>query len=212
MWLWLAAAWAGDGPDEGSPGMVGHFEEATFTMLTVAVGDVRRARKHAQSLALQDSVPMAVRTEATHLRKCKNLECASDAVAGLARTCAECHVAGGVGPQPAGVVQLPLLPPQKQHAHAAMYMWIGLVTPHDQAFTVGLAGAVPPVDLDSPQALFDELQSFEQLVASTQALDAWDPRAEAFGDMLERCAGCHVLAGLDRRIKAEAKAAEKAKK
>jgi hypothetical protein len=211
MVWWLAAALAGDPVDDERPGMVGHFEQATYTMLTVAVGDVRRARKHARELSLRETVPMIVRTEATELNKCKTLDCASVAVGKLARTCAECHVAGGVGPQPSGVDKLPLLPPQKQHAHAAMYMWIGLVTPNEQAFTVGLAGAVPPVDLDSPQALFDELQTFEGLVREAQGLDAWDPRADAFGAMLQRCAGCHALAGLDRRIKAEQKAAEKAK-
>mgnify|MGYP003887309017 CR=1 FL=1 len=147
--------------------------------------------------------------EATQLGKCNDLGCTTDAVAELARTCAECHVAGGVGPQPSGVENLPSLPPQKQHAYAAMYMWIGLVTPHERAFEVGLGGAVPPVDLDSPQALFDELQVFEQMVGDAKQMGSWDDRADAFGQMLQTCASCHELAGLDRRIKAEQKLAEK---
>ena len=209
MLFWLALALAAVPADDERPGMVGHFEAATYTMLTTAVGDVRRARKHAQELSERESIPMAIRIEATQLSKCNDMECAGDAIGSLARTCAECHVAGGVGPQPTGVERLPLLPPQKQHAHAAMYMWIGLVTPHEKAFEVGLQGAVPPVDLDSSQALFDQLQAFEALVESTSKLTSWDDRADAFGDMLGTCAGCHELAGLDRRIKAEQKLAEK---
>ncbi len=209
VWLWLLAAGAAEPADDERPGMVGHFEAATYTMLTTAVGDVKRAKKHAKDLAAREEIPMAIRIEATQLGKCNDLDCTTDAVAELARTCAECHVAGGVGPEPSGVENLPNLPPQKQHAYAAMYMWIGLVTPHERAFEVGLGGAVPPVDLDSPQALFDELQAFEQMVGDAKQMGSWDDRADAFGQMLQTCASCHELAGLDRRIKAEQKLAEK---
>ena len=209
MWWWLMMAGAVEPAASERPGMVGHFEGATYTMLTASVGDARRTKKHAKALAARVDVPMAIRIEATHVAKCRDLSCMTDAVAQMGRTCAQCHVAGGVGPVPSGIEALPSLPPQKQHAFAAMYMWIGLVSPHERAFEVGLGGAVPPVSLDSSQELYDLLGTFEQLVGDAKAVGSWDDRADAFGSMLEACARCHEEAGLDRRIKAEQKLAEK---
>jgi len=42
-------------------------------------------------------------------------------------------------------------------------------------------------------------------VARAEAADTWDERSGAFGDMLQTCAGCHELAGVDKRIKEEEK-------
>lgn len=208
MWcLALAAAFAGDAaePTSTKAGMVGHFEAASYAFLSVAIDDMKATRSHATELFENASVPQSVRMQAEVLRKCKKLDCGGPEVATLARTCAECHVKGGVGPQPTGVEALPQLPPTEQHAVAAMYMWIGLVTPHEQAFDLGLEGAVPPVDLDSKQALFDELQSFDALIARADGATSWDARAQVFGEMLQTCAGCHAEAGVDKRIKGEQK-------
>ncbi len=204
-WLALATALAGDAADEGNAGMVGHFEAASYTFLSVAIDDMKEARNHAKSLWEGANVPQAVKIQANELRKCKKLDCGGPEVATLARTCATCHVQGGVGPQPTGMEALPQLPPTEQHAVAAMYMWIGLVTPHERAYALGLEGAVPPIDLDSRQELFDALQVFESMVARGEAADTWDARAEVFGEMLQTCAGCHELAGVDKRIKGEQK-------
>jgi len=209
MWLVLGtlalAGGKGEEPADDNPGMVGHFEAASYTFLSVAVDDMKGARKHAKSLWERASVPKPVRDQADIIRKCKKLDCGGPEVAKLARTCATCHVEGGVGPRPSGMEGLPLLPPTEQHAVAAMYMWIGLVTPHEKAYQLGLAGAVPPIDLDSRQELFDAMQVFESIVARAEAADTWDERSGAFGDMLQTCAGCHELAGVDKRIKEEEK-------
>jgi mono/diheme cytochrome c family protein len=208
MW-WLAVAGAlagGDGADDSvQAGMVGHFEAASYTFLSVAIDDMKGVREHAKTLWEGDGVPQAVRMAAGEIRKCRKLDCGGPEVAKLARTCASCHVQGGVGPQPSGMEALPQLPPTEQHAVAAMYMWIGLVTPHQRAYEIGLEGAVPPIDLDSRQELFDALQTFESMVARAQAAESWDARADAFGEMLQTCAGCHELAGVDKRIKGEQK-------
>ena len=210
MWLLLGAlALAGgkteQAEDPANPGMVGHFEAASYAWLSVAIDDMKGARKHAKELWERDTVPQQVRMQADVLRKCKKLSCGGPEVGKLARTCADCHVKGGVGPRPSGMEGLPLLPPTEQHAVAAMYMWIGLVTPHERAYELGVEGAVPPIDLDSRQELFDAMQQFESIVARAETAQNWDDRATAFGDMLETCAGCHELAGVDKRIKEEQK-------
>lgn len=199
--MWAAALAA----EPAKQNMIGHFEAASFSAFSVAVGDVKEARRHAGELTAAEGITDEVLEAARAIEKCRDVECAAPAAAQLARTCAGCHVEGGEGPRPVGVEQLPRLGPDEQHAVAAMFVWIGIVTPHEQAYLTGLGGAVPPVDLDSPTKLLEMFDSFDDLVASATEARGWDERTGFMGQMFTTCADCHRLAGVDKRIKEEAK-------
>src|SRR5688572_5434207 len=120
MWALVAVA----GAAEPSSMMVGHFQDATVVMLSVAVGELESARAGARTIAKQDTAPDPLKEAAAALADCKKVSCAGPAVAAVGRTCADCHVATGEGPRPHGVDVLPGATARDRHIYAALFAWI----------------------------------------------------------------------------------------
>jgi hypothetical protein len=196
MW-WSLVAVGALASDPATPSaMVGHFEAATHTMLAVGTGETKEARRQAKALADRPGVPEVLEAAADAVADCRKVDCAGPAVAQMARTCAACHESIGRGPRVGPMEALPGRNQRERHTFAALFLWIGLVTPHEQAFTVGIEGAIPPVDLDSSDELRVLEARFQQLVTAAASEADWDGRAEQFGQMLTLCVECHEAAGL----------------
>lgn len=196
MWALLVGLARADEPPPPPPGMAGHFQAVTLAMLSVAVDDIDAAREQGQVIAKDKMAPTPLRAPAKALAKARTLEKAAPAVADLGRACAECHTAGRRGPNPHDTDQLPPGSPTDQHIAAATFIWIGLVTPHQRTYEVGLRYIVPPVDLDDDEALLQSADLFRESAEEALETPAWDERAELFGRMLLKCADCHAHAGV----------------
>ena len=194
----MLALWAVAGaaePDQASM-MVGHFQDATVIMLSVVVGEVDSARAGAKTLSKVEEAPEGLREAAKAVADCRKVSCAAPAVAALARTCAECHVATGQGPRPHGVDAVPGRNARERHIYASLFAWIGLVTPMEGPFTLGVNEAIPPVDLESPDELNALSTAFRARAAEALATSSLAERSAAFGRMVEACAACHEAAGV----------------
>lgn len=196
MLLLLAATALGAEPADGDPGsvMIGHFQQATQIMLAVATNDTRDSRDLAKDLARVKGVPANLEDAAKAVSRERKPEKAAEAVGLLARTCAECHVASGRGPRPTGMEAVPGTSARERHVYAALFTWIGLVTPLPSAWDLGLQEALPPVDLDSGEELQAALQTFRTRAENSLAATSLQRRAESFGPLIEACASCHAAA------------------
>ncbi len=185
-------------PEAGEPpsAMAGHFVNATHTMLSVAGGRLKQARKYARDLSATTAVPQPVRTAADQVKDCKDVECAGPAIADLARTCSECHQEGGRGPRPTGIEVLPGRNAAERHAWAALFLWMGAIVPEQTAWDLGIQGMVPPIDLDHQDDLIELKSNFVDVVAEARSAQTWDERAEGLGGILTGCAGCHKKADI----------------
>jgi hypothetical protein len=94
------------------------------------------------------------------------------------------------------VEELPEGSPIDQHIAAATFIWIGLVTPMQGPYEVGLRNIVPPVDLEDDDSVLQASDEFRETVESALATKPWDERAEVFGRLLLACAECHEQAGV----------------
>lgn len=198
MWSLLTSlAAAEDAPaPPTSAGMIGHFNQATTAMLAVAVNDLDGARAAGLLLAKDKMVPFPLRGPARDLSRARSPERGAEAVAALGRACAECHTAGRRGPVPHDVDELPPGSSIDQHITASTFVWIGLVTPQQQPYELGLRKIFPPIGLDDDEALMGLADRFREVADESLATKAWDQRALLFGTMLETCAECHKLAGV----------------
>jgi mono/diheme cytochrome c family protein len=192
MWWTFAAALA-QAP-EARTGMAGHFERGALTMLAVAVGDTEGARLIAKQLARDETAPANLRAAARDVSRTSRLERAAPAVGVMAQTCAECHVAGARGPVPQGTSAVPGETGVERHIMAAMFIWIGLVTPLDQPYQLGLDELLPPVDTTSSPELQALAALFSQRVTTAREAKSWDERTVVFGEMLQVCSSCHLAA------------------
>ena len=208
--LWVAIAGAGIGHAEDAPaspaleevpdGMAGHFHQASLLMLAVAVNDAKGAKAYAKDLATNKAAPTPLRDAAKAVvGKTGNATKASKAVADLARTCANCHLAGARGPIPHDTTAVPGADPTEQHIMAAMFAWIGLITPIEQPYLLGLDELLPPVFIESDERVQEVADRFKGLVDSAREAESWAQRTAVFGDVLTTCADCHDRAGVRAR-------------
>jgi hypothetical protein len=192
MWWTFAAALAQ--VPEAKTGMAGHFERGALTMLAVAVSDMEGARSIAKELSRDSSAPTNLRAAARDVSRSGKVERAAPAVGEMAQTCAECHIAGSRGPIPQGTDSVPGETGAERHIMAAMFIWIGLVTPLDQPYQLGLDELLPPVDTTSSPELQALAALFSQRVTAAREAKSWDERSVVFGEMLQVCASCHLAA------------------
>lgn len=202
MWWSIAAALAQQPAEEpaqtsGNVGMAGHFERAALTMLAVAVGDTEGAKTYAKELARDTLAPTNLRSSAREIAKGGRIERLTASTGDLAQTCAECHLAGGRGPVPSVTQSVPGDNGAERHIMAAMFIWIGLVTPLDQPYQLGLDELLPPIDTTSNPEFKALAAAFSAQVARARAAKSWDERTLVFGEMLQVCAGCHDAAGVE---------------
>lgn len=190
---WLGGDADGKEPAEEPPaGMAGHFHNAALLMMAVAVNDKGGAKNLAKDLATDKAAPIPLRDAAKRVvGKVGNREKGAAAVAQLARACANCHIAGSRGPVPHDTAEVPGEDPTERHIMAAMFAWIGLVTPLEQPYLLGLDELLPPVFIESDddvQQAADELRGW---VEEARAATSWADRTELFGKVLATCAECH---------------------
>jgi cytochrome c553 len=193
-WAGAPGAGASDVP-EGSPpqgGMAGHFHDASLLMLAVAVNDKGGAKDLAKDLASDKTAPSPLREAAKRVvGKVGNPEKASAAVAQLARTCANCHLAGARGPAPHDTTAVPGDDPTERHIMAAMFTWIGLVTPIEQPYLLGLEELLPPVFIESDEEVQEAAEMLRGWVEEARVATSWAERTELYGKVLATCAECH---------------------
>ena len=195
MWLLMALTARAEAP-ETPTGMAGHFQDAALTMLAVAVDDKKGAKTHAKALATSDTAPEPLREAAQDLLgELGRAERAGPAVADLVGACAKCHLAGGRGPEPVEVSVIPGASAVDRHVMAAMFVWIGLVTPLDEPWELGLDALLKHVDLGSDDAVRASAETFTTLVRNAKAARSWAERRDKFGTMLPACVECHALTG-----------------
>jgi cytochrome c553 len=218
MWVWWVMAMAGDEapavedppaevpqpapaapapPPAMDPSMRGHFEKATTAMLAVALGQVSVAKEAAGALADAPGVPPVLHDAAQALEKCGRLECATERVSDMARTCAECHLDTGHGPRPRNLTTLPGATARERHIYAATFAWVGLVTPKQPLFLFGLANVVPPVEkTGGTKQLVEARDAFRAAQQASVSAETLEDRSAAFADLLAACAGCHEVSGV----------------
>lgn len=199
MWLWMALT-ARAGEPETPTGMAGHFQDAALTMLAVAVDDKKEARAHAKALATSPTAPEPLREAAQDLLgDLGKAERAGPAVADLVGACAKCHLAGGRGPEPVALAEIPGASPVDRHVMASMFVWIGLVTPLQEPWDLGLDRLLEPLDTESSDAVRASAETFTTLVHNARAAKSWAERRDKFGTMLPACVECHALTGTNVR-------------
>lgn len=182
------------------PSMRGHFEKATTAMLAAALGQMDEVRTSARALSEAPGVPPNLAAAAATLAKCGRVPCATDEVAELARTCADCHLETGHGPRPRNMTSLPGSTPREKHIYAATFAWVGLVTPKQPLFLFGLANVVPPVDaLGGSKALGQARDAFRTAQQAAVGAESLEARSAAFAGLLDACVGCHEVSGVPGR-------------
>jgi len=197
--LWFLFALTATAEDDAvsAQSMVGHFEASTHAMLAVGTGELRDARRQARALAKQNGVPAPLKEAAQVLAGCHKIDCSGPAMANMGQTCAACHVETGKGPRVPRMTQLPGRNDRERHSFAALFMWIGLVTPQEGAWLVGVGGAVPPTATDETRRNVRPIEArFAQLVVAAEQTVDWYQRGDLFGEMLTLCAACHDASGL----------------
>ncbi|MCB9684557.1 MAG: hypothetical protein H6738_04850 [Alphaproteobacteria bacterium] len=179
-------------PEQAPNLMVGHFVEATTTMLAVAVNRVDVARSHAQRIVDTAGAPDPLVAAAREVADCKKVSCASEAVGRMGSTCADCHLTTGHGPVPHDMGAIPGKDARERHIYAATFAWVGLITPKQPTLLMGLSNVVPPVDRDTmSDKVGHAADAFRASLAEAVAAESLEDRAEAFGQVLEGCAACH---------------------
>lgn len=124
-------------------------------------------------------------------------------IAEAAKSCGSCHTATGYLPQLAGQ----MAPPSpdtpsslmKRHAWAAQQLWDGLIIPSEDRWNEGakvLAESnVSPTNLFTNEYVAEvgaaRVHGLQAATRKVVAADAWDQRAEAYGELLHTCASCH---------------------
>lgn len=199
MWLLLALS-ADAGEPRAPTGMAGHFQEAALAMLAVAVDDRKGAKDHIKELATSDVAPGPLRDAARDaLTRIKKVDSSGPAVAELVTACAKCHLAGGRGPEPRDTDVIPGATAVDRHIMASMFIWIGLVTPIEQPFLLGLDELLPHVDLESDEGVQEVADTWVTLARNARAAKSWAERRDTFGNMLVVCVECHERAGVTGR-------------
>jgi hypothetical protein len=175
----------------------------------VARADLEAARREAASLAsLRSEVGGesfwgwelgAMRLAARELAGAKDLPAASRDLAGVARTCGDCHVT--LGRPPAVVIGEP--PPDLpgvsarmlRHHWAAVRLWDGLVVPSDAAWRSGadvLSDApMTPPELPPP-AIGELAASVHELGRRARFAESDADRSALYGALMATCADCHA--------------------
>lgn len=187
----------------------------------VARADLDAARREARALAdlrIEGELVPTWRTEleamnasAARIVEAKDIGEASRGLAGLARTCGDCHaMLGGpaavVGEAPEEAATGPLR--MKRHQWAAARLWEGLVVPSEDAWRAGarvlqdapLAPEPLAVQGKVPVAAVATLaQSVHALGRKASVVDAPVDRGAVYGELMATCASCHGLLGVGPR-------------
>lgn len=193
-----------------------HDRHGTAMRDAVARGDLDAARREAKVLAelrIDGGIEPtwrknldAMNAAAARVAQAKDLAEASRGLAGVARTCGNCHaMLGGPGPivgeapaEASGVV-----PRMKRHQWAVARLWDGLVVPSDDAWRAGarvLADAPLEPELltpgKSPVPKVGTLaRSVQELARKAAVVESEVDRGAVYGELMSTCSTCHQWLG-----------------
>ncbi|HEX9167062.1 MAG TPA: hypothetical protein VF862_14210 [Gemmatimonadales bacterium] len=196
-----------------------HFERIGEMESAVIDGDIARAKNLAGVIAISDSIPgipaagkpyeVALKDQARIGAVAPDLAAAGRSVAGMGKSCGDCHRALGKGPHfartgmPAPSDQ-PMTGAMLRHRWATDQMWDGLIGPSDTAWVRGATGLQEEatyLELIRPNvprgdAMRAMAQSLRAMGARAQQETDPEQRAIIYGRLLTTCISCHDLAGL----------------
>jgi mono/diheme cytochrome c family protein len=194
-----------------------HFERVGEMESAVIDGDVARAKNVAAVIAGSDSIPglsanakpyeAALKDQARIGETAPDLASAARSVAGMGKSCGDCHRALGRGPvfvrtaEPL-VTDQPMTGAMLRHRWAVDQMWDGLIGPSDSAWYRGAAAMQEEgtyLELIRPNvprgdAMRAMAQSLRAMGTRAQAEADAGQRAILYGRMLTTCVACHELA------------------
>ncbi|MBX2797887.1 MAG: hypothetical protein KTR31_09470 [Myxococcales bacterium] len=177
-------------------------------------GDLERTREAARQLADLDEpvrLPKSWRpwvervdAHATALSMAPDLVVASIQVGHLASACGGCHEVARGGPQVSDLQDVPVQQWTEGanmglHAWAVEWMWLGLVTRDDVAWTRGaqeLSSRPLPMLFDgTPEWPQPQLEQLVYLLAERAEEASEVEKATLMGQLVATCAECHVRSG-----------------
>ena len=194
-----------------------HFERVGEMESAVIDGNLERAKAVSGVIAGMDSIPdlpssaksyeVALKDQARIGAVAPDLTAAGRSVAGMGKSCGDCHRALSRGPHFARTSQpirsdQPATGAMLRHRWAMDQMWDGLIGPSDSAWIRGAAAMQEEstyLELIRPNVpRGDAMRSMAQSLRGmgARAQDATDPeqRAVMYGRLLTTCVSCHDLA------------------
>ncbi len=194
-----------------------HDEHGAAMLDAVGRGDLDQARREAMRLSeLRSEGPTdpvwkerlgALNAAVSRMAEAPGIYEASLALAGVAKTCGDCHAAirrmgfistGEPAARAAGV-----LPSMRRHEWAVQRMWEGLVIPSDDAWKIGARvlsetpfapGLLTPGKTPVPK-IGAMVQAVHDLGQRAEIAEQSETRVELFGDAMATCADCHRWLG-----------------
>jgi mono/diheme cytochrome c family protein len=147
----------------------------------------------------------AMNAAAARVAEAKDVAEASRGLAGVARTCGNCHTTlGGPGPVvgEAPHESVEVVPRMQRHQWAAARLWDGLVVPSEDAWKAGarvLADAPLEPELLTPgkspvPAIGTLARSVQELARKASVAEALD-RDAIYGELVSTCSACHLRLG-----------------
>lgn len=205
------AAESEDTSSEIAEHMHEHFDRVNAIKVAVISGRLEDVRKPADWLVTHEELALLPSTEemrryASQVASAENLATAAAAVGKIARTCGDCHQAGGVElvfgfAEPPPQEMQSLMTQMQRHLWAADRMWAGLIAPSDAAWQQG-ADILAEVQLavsditDDPQRqvqisnLMQRLRTVGEYASQATSVEL---RSGLYGEFLSLCATCHSL-------------------
>lgn len=215
---------AQEADEEYAPEVTTHMHEhlANITSIKqhIIMGDLDGVREPAIWLAEHESVDglpdnfefyvQKMRDHARQVADAPDLDSAAIAVSRMAQNCGNCHQVNGIGVE----IGFGLIPDDmpdtvthmRRHQWAVDQLWIGLISPSDEAWSRG-ANVLVDVALGSddvmdetvaitdPEAISVIARSVHTIGGLGTKAKTPDYRGALYGEMLTLCSDCHSLLG-----------------
>lgn len=195
-----------------------HGTQVDLAQTAILRGDLEGARNAAQWLAEHEehpALPQGVLSPAEDVRafarsvvRAGSIQDAARCVGEIASACGRCHQATAAGPDPTSYTMPPSgtmpTPHMLRHIWAADRMWDGLVGPSDRSWELGATGLLEdPLFQDTGTTESPETRTLAKQVhalGATARTTAPDHRAGVYGRLLQACAQCHAVMGVEPDI------------
>jgi cytochrome c553 len=195
--------------------MLTHFDMAADLRHAALMGDLVGVRRSATLLADLERppdlgpehqprlIPLARAARAAGLAR--SSEEAARATADVARACADCHVAAGVGLEELlSLEPRPGVAPASAHAPAlgpaSSLLWSGVAAPSERHWRAGLEAleAAGPIDAEArrglpPEYVVEIERRIARLTEEADRATAPDERSRLLGEIWSACADCHSI-------------------
>jgi len=172
--------------------------------LADATGALTWLAMHREPNALAAARPLLGQMQAHAQRAIdtSDLKVAAQELGGVAASCGQCHAAMGKGPkpEPSGFEQLDDELTVATHMHGYLWatetLWNALVADAGlwDPGVAALATLEPPTE---PSKLAPGFSAIRAWASAAKTLTTPKDRAQAYGELLASCGGCHVREGID---------------